>query len=48
MNLSDAIIGDLARPLARIIMRYYENPDNEKKFQEWLKQQEIRKKEEDK
>lgn len=39
MNLSDAQVKDLARPLVVIIGAFYQNHENEKGFQEWLKTQ---------
>lgn len=39
MNLSDAQVKDLARPLVGIIEAFYQNPENEKGFQEWLQTQ---------
>jgi len=36
MNLSDAQVNDLARPLVSIIQNFYANPENEKGFQRWL------------
>lgn len=39
VTLTDSQINDLARPLSVIIEAFYQNPENEKKFQEWLKGQ---------
>lgn len=36
-TLTDSQINDLARPLSVIIEAFYQNPENEKKFQEWIK-----------
>lgn len=36
ITLTDEQINDLARPLVRILEAFYQNPENEKKFQEWL------------
>lgn len=37
MNLTNEQINDLARPLIQILTDFYDNPENEKAFQEWLK-----------
>lgn len=39
MNLSKQQVNDLASPLVGIISKFYEDPQNEKEFQKWLKQQ---------
>lgn len=36
MNVSDAQVTDLARPLVGIITKFYEDPKNEEEFQKWL------------
>lgn len=41
MNLTDEQLNDLARPLVSILMEFYKDPENEKKFQEWLQRQAI-------
>ena len=38
MNLTDTQVSDLATPLVGIIAKFYEDQDNEKGFQEWLKE----------
>ena len=38
--ISDEQIEALSYPLIRIVSAYYEDPENEKKFQQWLKQRE--------
>ena len=35
IKLSNAQVEDLARPLAKTITEFYENPDNQRKFIEW-------------
>lgn len=35
-GLSDSQINDLARPLGRILERFYADPENEAKFQKWM------------
>ena len=40
MYLSDLQIKDLARPLANIITKFYEDPKNEEDFQKWLREKE--------
>ncbi len=37
VNLSDSQINDLARPLMGILERFYEDPKHEEDFQEWLR-----------
>ena len=38
--LTDSQINDLAQPLVGILEAFYQDPQNEQSFQEWLKQQE--------
>lgn len=40
MNLANEQVSALARPLARIIKEFYSKPENERKYQEWLKENE--------
>lgn len=40
MILSDEKINDLATPLVEILEKFYEDEENVRKFQEWLKKQE--------
>lgn len=37
VNLSDSQINDLARSLMGILERFYEDPKHEEDFQEWLR-----------
>lgn len=37
MELTDDQVSQLARPLVDTILSFYEEPENEKRFQEWLK-----------
>lgn len=37
VNLSDSQINDLARSLMDILERFYEDPKHEEDFQEWLR-----------
>jgi len=36
VKLTDEQIDSLARPLVQIVTKFYEDPENKKKFQEWL------------
>lgn len=36
MNLSDTQVNDLARPLVGLIIKFYEDPENEEDFKKWL------------
>lgn len=40
MILSDEQINDLANPLVEILEKFYEDEENVRKFQEWLKKEE--------
>lgn len=40
VSLTAAQITELVRPLIDIVTKYYKDPENERAFQEWLKQQE--------
>lgn len=40
MILSDEQINDLATPLVEILEKFYEDEENVREFQEWLKKQE--------
>ena len=40
MNLSDSQVNDLARPLVRLITKFYEDSQNEEDYQKWLKERE--------
>lgn len=44
LNLSDAQVVDLARPLVGIVMKFYEDPKNEEDFKEWLRNVEEQRK----
>lgn len=41
MILSDEQINDLANPLVEILEKFYEDEENVKRFQEWLKKEET-------
>lgn len=43
MNLSDAQVNDLARPLMGILEKFYQDPKNEEDFQKWLRNVETQK-----
>lgn len=36
MEISNAQINDLATSLVTTILKFYENPENEERFQKWL------------
>lgn len=36
MTLTDTQIEDLAKPLIDILVKFYENPKNEKELKKWL------------
>lgn len=36
MGLSDEQVNDLARPLVGIVISFYEDLENERRYQEWL------------
>lgn len=36
MEISNAQISDLAISLITTVLKFYENPENEEKFQRWL------------
>lgn len=44
MNLSDEQVQNLASPLVGIITAFYENPENEEKYQKWLRNVEEKEK----
>lgn len=33
----------LTRPLVKLIAKYFEDPENQRKFEEWQKEQQIKK-----
>lgn len=43
MNLTNAQVNDLARPLMGILEKFYKDPKNEEDFQKWLRNVEGKK-----